>query len=88
MELRGHRMTIAACFAFSEKLAPQCFGDFFDSIDPLRTSTYDSRRICFVGHKQSSPQKPAIQSGMNKSFISRSRNIDHTRCACTVKISP
>jgi hypothetical protein len=28
MELRGHRMAIAAVLPFSEKLAPQCFGTF------------------------------------------------------------
>jgi hypothetical protein len=38
MELRGHRMAIAACFAFQREISSSVLRDFFDSIDPLRTS--------------------------------------------------
>jgi hypothetical protein len=44
-----------------------------DVLARLDSDRLTARAICRDGHKQSSPQKPAIQSGMNKSFISRSR---------------
>jgi hypothetical protein len=36
MELRGHRMAIAACFAFQREISSSVLRDFFDSIDPNR----------------------------------------------------
>ena len=33
MELRGHRMAIAACFAFQREISSSVLWDFFDSID-------------------------------------------------------
>jgi hypothetical protein len=38
VELRGHRMAIAACFAFQREISSSVLWDFFDSIDPERTS--------------------------------------------------
>jgi hypothetical protein len=38
MEPRGHRMAIAACFAFQRETNSSVLRDFFDSIDPRRTS--------------------------------------------------
>src|SRR5664280_2623984 len=32
MELRGHRMAIAACFAFQREISSSVLRDFFDSI--------------------------------------------------------
>jgi hypothetical protein len=37
MELRGHRMAIAACFAFQREISSSVLRDFFDSIDPTQT---------------------------------------------------
>jgi hypothetical protein len=37
MELRGHRMAIAACFAFQREISSSVLRDFFDSIDPKRS---------------------------------------------------
>jgi hypothetical protein len=37
MELRGHRVAIAACFAFQREISSSVLRDFFDSIDPNRT---------------------------------------------------
>ena len=34
MKLRGHRMAIAACFAFQREISSSVLRDFFDSIDP------------------------------------------------------
>jgi hypothetical protein len=33
MELRGHRMAIAACFAFQREISSSVLRGFFDSID-------------------------------------------------------
>jgi hypothetical protein len=38
VELRGHRMAIAACFAFQREISPSVLWGFFDSIDPTATS--------------------------------------------------
>jgi hypothetical protein len=38
VEHRGHRMAIAACFAFQREISSSVLWDFFDSIDPERTS--------------------------------------------------
>src|ERR1019366_6933241 len=38
MELRGHRMAIAARFAFQREISSSVLRDFFDSIDPTETS--------------------------------------------------
>jgi hypothetical protein len=37
MELRDHRMAIAACFAFRREISSAVLWDFFDSIDPSET---------------------------------------------------
>jgi hypothetical protein len=37
LELRGHRMAIAACFAFQREISSSVLWDFFHSIDPERT---------------------------------------------------
>ena len=34
VELRAHRMVIAACFIFRREISRSVFWDFFDSIDP------------------------------------------------------
>jgi hypothetical protein len=39
VELRGHRMAIAACFAFQREISSSVLWGFFDSIDPTETST-------------------------------------------------
>ena len=36
MELRGHRMAIAACFAFQREISSSVLWDFFDSIGQTR----------------------------------------------------
>jgi hypothetical protein len=41
MELRGHRMAIAACFAFQREIGSSVLGDFFDSIG--QNAKYSSR---------------------------------------------
>src|ERR1035441_8124502 len=38
MELRGHRMAIAACFAFQREISSSVLRDFFDSIGQTRKS--------------------------------------------------
>src|ERR1700751_3281019 len=38
VELRAYRMAIAACFVFQREISRSVFWDFFDSIDPFRTS--------------------------------------------------
>jgi hypothetical protein len=43
VELRGHRMGIAACFAFQREISSSVLWGFFDSIDPHRT---DPPQIC------------------------------------------
>src|SRR5664279_1001329 len=45
MELRGHRMAIAACFAFQREISSSVLRDFFDSIGQsrrFRTATEES----------------------------------------------
>jgi hypothetical protein len=38
VELKAHRMAIGACFVFRREISRSVFWDFFDSIDPSRTS--------------------------------------------------
>jgi hypothetical protein len=51
MELRGHRMAIAACFAFQREISSSVLWDFFDSIP--RSDVSNVRR------KWRSPLKPS-----------------------------
>jgi hypothetical protein len=58
-----------------------------DAEDPLRTSSCDSRRICYAGHKaEFAPVARNPEQHELERYLAV-EDIDHTRCACTVKIS-
>jgi hypothetical protein len=41
VELRGHRMAIAACFAFQREISSSVLWDFFDSIGAVTSEMLD-----------------------------------------------